>query len=123
HGWELADPIAATRSTQAYQAYMASSLGEICLAKHGYVAARSGWFSERTCLYLASGRPVVAQETGWTDWLPAGEGALAFSTLNEAVAAIEEVGTDSARHAAAARRLAIEHFRAEDVCAEILAAL
>lgn len=123
HGWELADPVEATRSTAAYRDFMASSLGEICFAKHGYVAARSGWFSERTCLYLLTGRPAIAQDTGWTDWLPEGEGLLAFSTMDQAIAAIDEVRADPDRHARAARKIVEEHFGAADVCQAILDAL
>jgi hypothetical protein len=123
HGWELTDPIEATGSTAAYRRFIASSLGEIGLAKHGYVVSRSGWFSERTCLYLASGRPAVVQDTGWSDWLPSGLGLLAFSTPDEAVAAIESVQADPAGHATAARKIAEAHFDAGEVCREILDAL
>jgi hypothetical protein len=120
HGWGLSDPIDATRSTAAYRRYIASSRGEIGFAKHGYVHSRSGWFSERTCLYLASGRPAVVQDTGWSEWLPSGHGLLAFSTLDEAVAAIEAVQADPAGHAAAARKIAETHFDATDVCRRLL---
>jgi hypothetical protein len=120
HGWEITDPIDATRSTAAYRRYIAGSLAEIGVAKHGYVVSRSGWFSERTCLYLASGRPAVVQETGWTEWLPSGSGLLAFSTAGQAAEAIESVRADPAGHAAAARRVAETHFDAASVCQEIL---
>jgi hypothetical protein len=123
HGWELADPVAATGSTAAYRGFMADSLGEICFAKHGYVAARSGWFSERSCLYLLTGRPVVAQDTGWTDWLPAGEGLLAFHDMDSAAAAVEAVRADPVRHGLAARKVVEEHFDAADVCQALLDAL
>lgn len=123
HGWELADPIEATCSTEAYRKFIAASIGEIGFAKHGYVASRSGWFSERTCLYLASGRPAVVQDTGWSDWLPSGTGLIGFSTLDEAVDAVESVRSDPAGHATAARKIAEVHFDAADVCREILDAL
>jgi hypothetical protein len=119
-GWRLASPVDATSSTAAYQRYLARSAGEVGFAKHGYVAARTGWFSERSCCYLASGRPVVVQDTGWTDWLPSGEGVLAFTTPAEAVEALECVAADPDRHARAARKLVEEHFEATDVCAELL---
>jgi hypothetical protein len=121
-GWELQDPQAATRTTRDYREWIAASAGEIGFAKHGYVAARSGWFSERTCCFLASGRPAVVQDTGWTDWLPSGEGVLAFTTPDEAADAIERVTAEPERHAAAARRVAEEHFEAADVCAALLEA-
>jgi hypothetical protein len=123
HGWALADPIASSRTTADYHRFLAASAGEIGFAKHGYVTARSGWFSERSCCYLASGRPVVAQDTGWSDWLPTGEGLLAFGTIDEAAAALDAVRADPARHAAAARALVETHFEAADVCAELLEAL
>jgi len=119
-GWRLANPVEATSSTTAYHGFLARSAGELGFAKHGYVAARSGWFSERSCCYLACGRPVVVQDTGWTDWLPSGEGALAFTTPDEAVRALECVAGDPDRHARAARKLVEEHFEATRVCAELL---
>lgn len=123
HGWELADPIVATSSTAAYRRFIAASIAEIGFAKHGYVASRSGWFSERTCLYLASGRPAVVQDTGWTDWLPSGLGLIGFSTPDEAAAAIECVRSDPCAHATAARKIAETHFEASEVCRELLDAL
>jgi hypothetical protein len=120
HGWRVSNPIAATHSTEAYRRFIADSAGELGLAKHGYVAARSGWFSERSCSYLASGRPAVLQDTGWTDWLPSGEGVLPFSTPGQAVAALEAVVADPDRHGRAARKLVEEHFEAGPVCAQLL---
>lgn len=123
NGWALDDPIAATRSTAAYRSFLARSCGELGFAKHGYVVSRSGWFSERTCCYLASGRPAVVQDTGWTDWLPHDAGLLAFRTPEEAVDALEEVASDHEHHAAAARALVEDHFEAANVCTELLEAL
>ncbi|GAC1610891.1 MAG: hypothetical protein NVS3B26_20260 [Mycobacteriales bacterium] len=122
-GWRVEDGRSATASTAAYRNFLASSLGEFGLAKQGYVASRSGWFSERTCCYLASGRPAVVQDTGWSDYLPAGDGLLAFTTLDQAREAIESVIAEPARHAASARRLVERNFRAADVCSALLAAL
>lgn len=122
-GWRVSPARDATLSTAAYQSFLRGSAGEFGLAKHGYVASRSGWFSERTCCYLASGRPAVVQDTGWTDWLPSGEGLVPFGNLEGAVVALEEVSGNLARHAAAARRLAEEHFAAAAVCADLLSAV
>ena len=123
HGWRLDDPAAIAASTDTYRGYIAASAGELGLAKHGYVASRSGWFSERSCCYLAMGRPVVAQDTGFSDWLPVGKGLLAFDDARGAVRALEDVLADPAGHADSARRLVEEHFEAADVCRALLDAL
>jgi hypothetical protein len=122
HGWIVEDGTERTRSTARYRAHIAASAGEIGFAKHAYVAARAGWFSDRTSCYLACGRPAVVQDTGWSEWLPSGEGLFAFTTTDQAVAALEEVVADPARHGAAARKLAEEHLDASRVCAELLEA-
>lgn len=122
-GWDLVKGDASTVSTEAYRAFIGASAGELGIAKHGYVAARSGWFSERSCCYLATGRPAVVQRTGWEEWLPEGDGLRGFSTPAEAVEALEEVSSDLPRHAQAARRVVEEHFDAARVCAQLLAAL
>ncbi len=122
-GWRLVKGDVTTVSTTAYRAFLSASAGEFGIAKHGYVVARSGWFSERSCCYLASGRPVVVQRTGWEDWLPEGDGLRGFSTPVEAVEALEAVSDDLPHHARAARNLVEEHFDAARVCAQLLAAL
>jgi hypothetical protein len=121
-GWTVEDALAPTRTTARYRDHIASSAGEIGFAKHAYVAANSGWFSDRTCCYLASGRPAVVQDTGWSDWLPSGEGVLGFRTTQEAAMALDEVLADLPRHCAAARKIAEEHFDAARVCHELLEA-
>src|SRR5918992_5494959 len=79
-GWELADPLEITRDPWTYQHYLRSSLAEFGVAKHGYVSTRCGWFSDRSSAYLASGRPVIVQDTGFSELIPCGEGLLAFRT-------------------------------------------
>jgi glycosyltransferase involved in cell wall biosynthesis len=123
NGWDLTDPMDANRSSQVFRQFLAGSAGELGIAKHGYVASRSGWFSERTCCYLASGRPAVVTETGWSDWLPEGDGLLGYSTADQAAAALDEIRSDPERHAVAARKLVQEHFEAADVCQALLDAL
>ena len=120
NGWELVDPDAVAGSPDAYRDFVRGSRAELCVAKSGYVAARCGWFSDRSACYLASGRPVVAQDTGFGAVLPAGEGLLAFSTLDEAAAAIEELRRDYPRHARAARALAEEHLDSDRVLTRLL---
>jgi hypothetical protein len=106
HGWELADPAAVAGTPARYADFVRGSKGEIGIAKEGYVESRCGWFSDRSACYLACGRPVVAQETGFSRHLPTGEGLLAFATAEEAAAAIAAVSVDYERHADAARTLA-----------------
>jgi hypothetical protein len=105
----------------SYREFLRTSKAEWSVAKNGYVAARTGWFSCRTACYLALGRPAVVQETGWSDYLPAGDGLLAFSTLEEAVDAIADINDHYAEHQAAARALAEQFFEAKKVCADLLA--
>ena len=123
NGWELVDPADAAGTPERYAEFIRSSAAELCIAKQGYVASRSGWFSDRSACYLASGRPVVAQETGFSDYLPTGEGLLAFSSVEEAAAAIDEVMAAWERHAGAARQLAEERFDSRDVLPRLLGEL
>jgi len=103
-----------------FQAFVQRSKAEFSVAKHGYVLSRSGWFSDRSAAYLASGRPVVTQDTGFTDWMPAGTGVLVFTSLEEAVACIADVNARYEEHSLAARRLAERHFDARTVLADLL---
>jgi hypothetical protein len=118
--WELLDPCEATANPRAYAEFVRGSKAELSVAKSGYVASRSGWFSDRSACYLASGRPVVAQETGFADFLPTGEGLLAFATAAEAADAVAAVEADLERHSAAARALAEEHLDSSKVLPRLL---
>jgi hypothetical protein len=122
-GWVVLEPFGRSVLVDDYQRFVAGSAGEIGFAKHGYVAARSGWFSDRTCCYLASGRAAVVQDTGWSEWLPSGEGLLRFDTMAEAASGLAEVAADPVRHGLAARALVAEHFEAAQVCSALLDAL
>ena len=105
-GWDLVDPVEVAGSPARYVDFIRKAKGEIGVAKEGYVRSRCGWFSDRSACYLASGRPVVAQDTGFPAHLPTGEGLLSFATAAEAAAAINAVSADYDRHARAARALA-----------------
>jgi len=120
HGWDVVDGPQITRTPGQYREFIACSRGEISPAKHVYVAMRSGWFSSRSACYLAAGRPVVVQDTGFKGVLPTGKGVLAFSNLEEAIADIEMVEGDYATHAKAARRLAEEHFNSKLVLSRLI---
>jgi len=119
-GWSLIDPATVASTPGAFRDFVRSSRGELSIAKSGYVASNSGWFSDRSACYLASGRPVVAQDTGFGRRLPTGEGLLAFSTLEEAVEALEQVDADYDRHAAAARRIAGDELDSANVLGALL---
>jgi hypothetical protein len=119
-GWELLDPVEVAGTPDRYRDFIASSKAELGVAKSGYVASRSAWFSDRSACYLASGRPVIAQETGFSEFLPVGEGLLTFSSVEEAAAAIDEVKRDWGRHSRAARVLAAEHLDSDRVLGRLI---
>jgi hypothetical protein len=119
-GWQVVDGPRATLTPAQFQEFLAESRGEVSPAKQVYVAMRSGWFSERSARYLAAGRPVVVQDTGFATALPVGEGLLAFRTLEEAAVAIREVEGDYPQHARAARALAEEYFDSDKVLGRLL---
>jgi hypothetical protein len=120
HGWRCLDAFSVSHSAHAYREYIASSMGEFSVAKSTYVLRRSGWFSDRTACYLASGRPAVVQDTGFSAHLPVGEGLCAYSTLDEARHGLESVARDYGRHAAAAREVAEACFSGQVVIPPLL---
>lgn len=118
-GWSLADP-RELRDLDDYRRYIAGSCAEFSVAHNRYVAFNTGWFSDRSALYLACGRPVLVQSTGIESHLPVGEGLLTFRTLDEAVAGVEAINADYATHSRAARDLAIRYFDSDKVLTDIL---
>jgi hypothetical protein len=119
-GWQIADPREVAGTPQQYRDFVTGSRAEIGIAKSGYVASRCGWFSDRSACYLASGRPVVAQDTGFSSFLPSGEGLLTFVDEDAAVEAVEKVTIDYERHSRAARRLAIDWLDSDRVLTKLL---
>lgn len=119
-GWQGLDGPSVSVTPAQYQEFIAGSRGEFSPAKQVYVAMRSGWFSCRSACYLAAGRPVVVQDTGFAAALPVGEGIVPFSTLPEAVSAIQEVEGNYARHAQAASAIAEEYFDSEKVLGRLI---
>ena len=116
HGWGLRPPLPMSLDVfSAYPEFIRESRAEFTVAKDQNVRLRSGWFSDRDACYLASGKPVVAQDTGFGNVLPTGRGLFAFSSQEEALQAIEAVNADYPAHCLAARRLAEEHFEARAV--------
>ncbi len=120
-GWSLVDPEATSRDLDPYRRFIQESRGEFTVAKDIYVRPRSGWFSDRSVCYLAAGRPVVTQDSGFGKFVPTGEGLFAFTTMDEAVDAFARVNADYARHSRAAHRVAAESFGAEPVLRRLLA--
>jgi hypothetical protein len=114
-GWGIADIDSISRDPWTYQAFIQRSKGEFGIAKAGYVKTRSGWFSERSTAYLATGRPVLHQDTGFSDWLPCGQGVFAFRSPEEVIDAISRIDADYDAHCRAARELAAEYFSTERV--------
>lgn len=119
-GWSIVDPLRVARTPWSFQRYLRLSRGEWTVAKQAYVQTNSGWFSERSANYLASGRPVVTQETGFSRFIPTGEGLFAFSSIDEAAAAIEAIESDYERNRKAAREIAGEYFDARTVLARLI---
>jgi hypothetical protein len=119
-GWRVLDPEVSAPDCAAYQEFLAGSRGELSVAKETYVKARTGWFSCRSACYLASARPVVTQDTGWTAHLPADRGLLAFETLEEAAEALRRLEADPGAHARAAREVAEEFFDSRRVLSRML---
>jgi len=109
-GWSLREAAEISGMPDDYRAYLADSLGEVSAAKNAYVKTRSGWFSDRSVCYLAAGRPVVLQETGFRDWAPIGVGLLTFETADDAAECIEAVVSDYQKHRRAAAELADRIF-------------
>jgi hypothetical protein len=123
NGWRLADPARVAGDPLEYQRYIQHSGAEFSVAKGMYVESRGGWFSDRSICYLASGKPVLAQNTGLEDLYPTGEGLLLFASLDEAAAGVEEILANYERHSRAARALAEAHFDSDKVLTELLAKL
>ena len=120
NGWAVKRPEGVVGSPESFRDYIRASDAEFSVAQGVYVGTKSGWFSDRSVRYLACGKPVVVQDTGFSDHYPVGEGILAFQSLDDAVAAVEEVDRRYQRHATVARELAEEWFDSDKVLTEML---
>jgi hypothetical protein len=123
HGWRIVDPGVAVPDPDAFRQYVRGSDAEFSVAQGIYVDTASGWFSDRTVRYLASGKPALVQDTGFSSNYPVGEGLLAFRTIEEAVAGAELIRRDYETHSRAARALAEEYFDSKSVLGGFLADL
>lgn len=119
-GWEIADINAVSLNPSTYQTFIQRSRGEFGIAKVAYVATQCGWFSERSVGYLATGRPVLHQDTGFGEWLPCGAGVFSFGTVEEAADAIARIEADYEAHCRAACELAAEYFAAPRVLVPLI---
>ena len=120
HGWHLVRPAEAVRGPQQFRRYVQGSGAEFSVAQGIYVDTNSGWFSDRSVRYLASGRPALLQDTGFSANYPVGEGLVAFRTLDDAAAGAERIAADYPAHRAAARALAEERFDSDRVLPRFL---
>jgi hypothetical protein len=119
-GWRVRDALAFSTDLDDYREYVRKSRGEFTVAKDQNIRLRSGWFSDRSATYLAAGRPVITQETGFSNVLPTGAGLFAFETMEDVLAAVEQVNGDYVAQSRAAREVAREHFAAERVLGSLL---
>jgi hypothetical protein len=119
-GWRVVDPADVCPDLERYRRYIQTSMAEWSIAKSGYVLGNCGWFSCRSACYLASSRPVVIQDTGFSNVLPTGEGILAFRNPDQAVDAIHAVVENYDRHSAAARAIAEQYFDSRKVLGRLI---
>ena len=123
HGWTFADPAEPSAACSTYADWIRNALGEFTAVKQIYSGIPSGWFSDRSAAFLASGRPVIAQDSGFDRWLPTGEGLFSVRDPDEAVTAVRTIQADPPRQSRAARTIAEAHFDARRVLAELIAPL
>ncbi len=119
-GWIISSALDATITVEAYQDHIGRSRGEFSVAKNAYVKSKCGVFLDRSVSYLAMGKPVILQDTGFSEILPCGEGLFAFRNSDDVLIAIETIGRDYARHCKAARRIAEEYFDSDKVLGTML---
>ena len=122
HGWNPTHPWTVAATPEDYQNFISLSRAEISCCKPIFRELKTGWFSDRSACYLASGRPVVAEDTGFSDHIPVGEGLLAFHDIKEAAAAVREVDADYNAHVSHARAVAEEFFDYRKVIPDMLSA-
>ena len=120
HGWRVRDAIALSEDILPYRDYILQSQGEFTVAKDQYVRLRTGWFSDRSVCYLAAGRPVITQDTGFGKMLPTGKGLFAYRTMEQILEALEQISADYSSHRRAAEEIAREYFGSDRVLASLL---
>lgn len=119
-GWNIVEPDVVVPDFKAYRTFLSESMAEWSIAKQAYVVGQTGWFSGRSGCYLALGKPVLIQDTDWSKHLPAGEGVIAFSTIDDCLKGIESIQNNYEKHRYAARAFAEKYLSADCVCAQLL---
>ena len=120
NGWRRAGALAISEDIDTYRTYIQRSRGEFTVARDQYVRPHSGWFSDRSACYLAAGRPVITQETGFSKFLPTGKGLFGFSDMDDVLAAVDTIESDYESNCRAAREIAAEYFAAEKVISSLM---
>jgi hypothetical protein len=120
YGWRVEDAYRVSETLESYRDYIWGSRGELTVAKDMNVRLHSGWFSERSACYLAAGKPLVTQETGFSKFIPTGLGLHAFQKLEDIPPAIEAINGDYPRHSQAAKEIAAEYFDAEKLLRQVM---
>jgi hypothetical protein len=120
HGWRQTGSVEISRDAELYRKYIQQSRGEFTVARDQYVRPNTGWFSDRTCCYLAAGRPVITQETGFSKFMPSGRGLFGFRTMDDILAAVDAIESDYAGHCRAAAEIARDYFAAEKVVGSLM---
>ena len=120
-GWSITDPLVVTKTPESYKTYISHSKGEWSIAKHGYVISRSGWFSERSAAYLASSKPVIVQDTGFTEFITTGKGLFAFNSPEDLKGIFIEVNRNYAKHCKWAKEICDAYFNFNAVLTHLLA--
>jgi hypothetical protein len=121
HGWHIVDPLVSAADPSTFREYVRTSGAEFSVAQGVYVQTESGWFSDRTVRYLASGKPVLVQDTGFSRNYPVGEGLIAFRTMDQAIAGAEQIMVDYDRHCRSSRVLAETYFDSDKVLSDLIA--
>jgi hypothetical protein len=119
-GWRLTHSVEVSQGVDRYRAYIRGSRAEFTVARDQYVRPRTGWFSDRSACYLAAGRPVITQETGFSKFLPTGRGLFAFRTMDDVLAAVDAIEADYGANCRAAREIAAEFFASEKVVGSLM---
>ena len=120
HGWRQVSSLEMSRDCGVYQNYIRQSRGEFTVARDQYVRPNTGWFSDRSACYLAAGRPVITQETGFSRFLPRGKGLFGFKTMDDILQAVDRIESDYEGNCRAAREIAAEYFAAEKVVGSLM---